>query len=62
MNQMEMHVLAEDINHPRIRCVSLWCDSLVEYMLSIHTGITLPNLPKITYLNLLCFMVTMFLF
>lgn len=31
MNQMKVHVLAEDINHPKTRCVSLWYDSEVFY-------------------------------
>ena len=49
MNQMKVHVLAEDINHPKIRCVSLWYDSEVFYCkqsthLAFIQGITSPSL------------------
>lgn len=61
MSQMEMHVLAEDINHPKIRCVSFWYDSEVfcckqSTRLAFIQGITSPSLPQIDYLKLLSFM------
>lgn len=67
VNQMEMHVLAEDINHCRLRSVSLFCDSEVFYgkqsiRLAFIQGIILPSLPQITYLKLFSFMVPMFPF
>lgn len=64
MNQMKVHVLAEDINHPKIRCVSLWYDSEVFYgKQSTHLvfiqRITSPSLAPNCSLKLLSFMFTM---
>ena len=64
MNQVEIHVLAEDINYPKIRCVSLWYDSEVFYCkqnkhLAFIQGITSPSLvpncfPKTIKLYVYC--------
>ena len=64
MNQMEIHVRAEDIKYPKIRCVSLWYDSEVFYCkqnthLAFIQGITSPSLvpncfPKTIKLYVYC--------